>query len=65
MALNDEQIDELTHIFSAVGEARAKLPSRSREFFDQMLAAFEEHGAEMRLSPKQRQWLVNLMEEFG
>lgn len=51
MSLTNDEVAELDEILAAVLEIRASLNLRSREFIDDVTARYDEHGADIRLSP--------------
>ncbi len=43
---------------------RARLSNWERQFIDDHRQRYEEDGSEMRISPKQREWLVRIEDKL-
>lgn len=59
MALTSDLEEELILIIHAVDTA-PEIRGKSRDFFNETKARYQEHGANIHLSAKQWQWLRDL-----
>lgn len=63
MSLSKEQHEELETILQTLDAERAELNDNSRKFLDDQIARHEQYGDQIRLSPKQWDWLRSLYEK--
>lgn len=64
MAINGDEADKLAEILNALGAHRSQFNEKSRSFIDDMIERWDEHGPNIRVSPKQWDWLNSLMEQL-
>lgn len=65
MSLSVDEVARLEEILAALGEVRAKLYPRARDFFDETEARYGEEGSEIYLSAPQWRWLDDLFGQFA
>lgn len=65
MALSEDEVERLSTILATLGECKAKMNDKSREFVSDVEQRYDKYGSDLRMSPKQWAWLENLMEQFG
>lgn len=63
MPLSEDETTELDQIIGVLEDNRAKLTGRSAEFFDDTQKRYDLYGTEIRLSPKQWDWLRSLYDQ--
>ena len=63
MALDEEENSRLAEILNTLGANRSQLNGKSRQFVDDMVARYDEHGPNTMVSKKQWEWLESLMEQ--
>lgn len=62
MGLSNDEASRLEEILAALSEIRSQLRPREQEFVDDVTARYDEHGADLRLSKGQWNWLEGLYE---
>lgn len=60
MGLTNDEASRLEEILATIGDAMNKLRPREKEFVEDIASRYDEHGADLRLSPGQWKWLEDI-----
>jgi len=64
MSLTEDELRRLQTILALAEDNEERLRPREREFIADQQKRLEEHGGNMRLSPAQWKWLIDIEERF-
>lgn len=64
MGLTNDEAEKIEEILALLGENLASLRTGELNFVKDQIVRFDEHGADMRLSPAQWRWLNDIHSRF-